>query len=98
MKKITFQGIELEYQTIWEDGGEFGDFPVTYFYQGTVTETRKKWLFFGPKITTVLPREVFKIYADSDSAEHSKEWWRVAIQSKVDLMHRAEELSRGELI
>lgn len=106
MKKIKFQDIEFEYETLWESYGEYGDRPVTIFYMGITRAIRKKWIgakggwglpWKRVKVTEEIPREVFRIYGDSMDTSLSKGWWRDQIQKKIDLMNREEELSRGDL-
>jgi hypothetical protein len=99
MKAITIGERTFEYQTAWISYGDVaGDEPVTIFYSGTKLVTKKKWWLFGPSIQTEVPKEVFRIYADSDDKELSKSWWRKRIEGEIDLLNRKEELEKGELI
>lgn len=78
--------------------GEYGDDYWTEFYEGTIQVTRKKYVIFGESITTEEPRLIFKIYEDCDCPTRSRGWWRERITRELELISRAEELKRGELI
>lgn len=70
----------------------------TIFYEGEETYTEREYVFFGKKITKVRPKEVFKIYANANNPEISKEWWNKSIGAKVAISDRQEELNKGILI
>jgi hypothetical protein len=99
MKTIEVQGRTLQYETLWVRYGEdYGSDPVTVFYEGTQTVSRKRWLLFGPTIESQQPKEVFRIYADTENLDLSKSWWRKQITLKLELLNRKEEIEKGELI
>jgi len=99
MKKITILGEEFEYQ-IEEVDGWYGETAwITCFYKGTTTEAYRKYLFFGEKITKIVPKRVFSVGFDiEDCTEYTKEELRSILERKVKLFHRIEELERGEII
>ena len=98
MKSITIEGRTFHYETYWETYGEdVGGDPVTIFYEGTKIRSRKKYFFCGPLVSWEEPREVFKIYANSESERLTKSWWRQQILEKIELLNRKEEIDRGEL-
>jgi hypothetical protein len=98
MKSVTIGERTFQYQTYWERHGEdIGSDPVTVFYEGTEIRSRKKYRLFGPLITWYEPREVFRIYANSENDQLSKGWWRKQITEKIELLNRKEEIERGEL-
>jgi hypothetical protein len=96
MKTIKVNDIELQYK-VFEDITEYGSSIWTEFYLGTETVTERKYWLFGSLITKEVPKLVFKIYEDAYNISLSKEFWRTAIQKKLDLLYRREELERGEL-
>lgn len=99
MKSITIAGRTFQYETLWVTYGEdIGSDPVTIFYEGTKIVTYRKWWIFGPKLEKEVPREVFRIYADSNDIDLSKSWWFSRISNKVELLNRREEIEKGELI
>lgn len=99
MKKITINGYDLSYQTIWEGGGEYeGNYPITYFYLGEEEITYKKYWLFGPEIKEKRPKKIFQIWADTDNLRLSKTWWREQILKEIELLERNTEIAAGELI
>jgi hypothetical protein len=99
MKEITIQGRTFQYETWWESYGEdVGADPVTIFYDGKQTVNYRKWWIFGPVLQREEPKEVFRIYADSEDAKLSKTWWSDKIRDKIELLNRKEEIEKGELI
>lgn len=97
MKEITLLGVTLQYETTY-DSHELGEEARTDFYMGTTTLTKKKWVFYGPEYKETVPKKVFTIYADSQNVNLSKSWWREKITEKLEVMNRALELEKGELI
>lgn len=97
MKEITINGRTFQYKTIWT-GGEYGKSPETIFYDGTESYVYRKYILFGKKIIGIKPREVFRIYDDSNSKRLTKDWWRTQIEKEIELLDRASELEKGELI
>ena len=78
--------------------GEGVAFYWTEFYEGTVSITRKKYFLFGKKITIEKPKMIFTIYENCNCPRISRGWWRDKIMKELELLNRADELSRGELI
>jgi hypothetical protein len=99
MKEITIQGRTFQYETWWEPYGEgIFDDPVTIFYDGKQTVNYRKWRIFGPVLQREEPKEVFRIYADSEDEKLSKTWWTNKISDRIELLNRKEEIEKGELI
>ena len=97
MKTLTINNRTFEYE-IFHHSSEYGDSAWTEFYEGTMTETHKKYWLFGKKITTIKPIKVFTIWYDIESKNHTKKQVRDWIQRQVDLLNREEEIRRGEII
>lgn len=97
MKELIINSTCLQYQTFY-DASEYGESARTEFYLGTATVTKKKWVFYGPTYEEVVPKKIFTIWADTQDAKLSKEWWRSQIEKNLALLNRAEELAKGELI
>ena len=98
MRSVEIAGRVFEYDTYFISYGEdVCSDPVTFFYEGTETITKRKWILFGPTIEVTQPKLVFKIYADSNNTRLSKEWWREKILNEISLLERSEEIDRGEL-
>jgi hypothetical protein len=99
MKKITINGIDLLYETFC-DSNEYDDYFWTGFYHPTekVQIEERKYVFFGKKTVTEVPKLLFKIYEDSNDQNLSKAWWRKRIENELDLLNREQELENGELI
>lgn len=100
MKEITINGRTLQYKTFWYSMGEYGDCPVTNFYEGIESQIKRTGFLgiFGPKITEEVPKKVFAIDRDSENANLTKSWWKKAIEHKLELLNREGEIERGELI
>jgi|688.fasta_scaffold755203_3 hypothetical protein len=97
METITISGREFQYEIFWYDG-EYGDYAETVFYQGTKTETKHKYLLFGPMITVEAPIQVFKFSGSIKSIDYTKKQLREKLEKKVELIDRQAEIDRGELI
>lgn len=97
METIIISGREFQYEILWYDG-EYGDYAETIFYQGTTTETKRKYLFFGPKITVEVPIQVFKFDGNIKSNRYTKKELKEKLEKKVKLLDRQAEIDRGELI
>jgi hypothetical protein len=89
MKEIQIYGRVLQYEVIDS---------ITIFYEGKESYERKKYFFFGKKITKIRPKEIFRIYNDVNNPNVLKEWWEKAIRISLDVIKRQEEIDRGELI
>lgn len=95
MQTITIDGQTFDYETVWNHGQ---DFPSTHFYQDIETYSYRKYLFFGKVITKTRPKLVFTIYADSKNINLTKGWWLEKIRHEIELLGRAQEIEKGELI
>ena len=100
MKTVEINGREFTYETKWISMGEYGDYPVTIFYEGTTTRLKRNGFLgiFGRLVTEEIPKEVFKIYHDSADERLSKSFWRERIEKEIDLLDRKDQLKRGDLI
>jgi hypothetical protein len=97
MKEININGINLKYQTFY-DACEYGESTRTEFYLGTVVIIKKKWVFYGPTYEEVIPKKIFTIFADTQNANLSRDWWRAQIEKHLTILNRAEEIAKGEII
>ncbi len=97
MKTLTINNRTFEYKLCWHSS-EYGDSEWTEFYEGTITETHKKYWLFGKEITTIKPKKVFTIWKNIESKRHTKKEVRDWVQYEVELLNRAEEIRRGEII
>lgn len=97
MKSITINNRTLQYKT-FHCNSEYGDSTYTRFYEGTTIKTRKKYFFFGPKVTEIVPKHVFTIYEDVNNERLTKDWWKTRILRELELLNRSKELEKGELI
>jgi hypothetical protein len=97
METITISGRDFDYKVVYYDG-EYGDYAETIFYQGSETETHRKFWLFGPIITVEVPIEVFKFDGNIESNHYTKKELRKKLEKKVKLLDRQAEIDRGELI
>ena len=97
--KIIHNGIErnLQYE-VKVYVTEHGDIVWTEFYEGTVTKTRKKYWLFGKIITTDVPKEIFRLNFDVETADRTKRELSAILHRKLELLERQNEIDRGELI
>ena len=91
---ITIAGRTLTFEVFLSD--ESND--RTEFYEGTYTNTYKKWGLFGETITEEIPKCVFTIEEAITNPKKSKEWWQKELTKEVELLDRKEEIERGEFI
>lgn len=98
MKSLEINGRVLQYETI--HSVDLADELVIYteFYEGTEKVTSKKWGFFGKETVEEKPKVIFVIYEDTQDVRLTKRWWRERISLELEILGRAEELERGELI
>ena len=97
MKKITIDGREFEYK-VFRDCNEHGDWEWTEFYQGTEIRKYKRFIFFGKTIKEVVPKLIFEISINIEDSCYTKEDIRKKLSRQVELLNRAEEINRGEII
>ena len=97
---LTIAGRTLTFKVYYISGNRISEpsYPVTYFYEGTYTNTYKKWGLFGETITEELPKLVFTIDEEITNPNKSKEWWEKEILEKIKILDRKEEIERGEFI
>jgi hypothetical protein len=91
---ITIAGRTLTFEVFLSD--ESND--RTEFYEGTYTNTYKKWNFFGETITEEIPKLVFTIEEAITNPKKSKEWWQKELTKEIELLDRKGEIERGEFI
>jgi hypothetical protein len=91
---ITIAGRTLTFEVFLSD--ESND--RTEFYEGTYTNTYKKWGLFGETITEEIPKCVFTICEAITNPKKSKEWWQKELTKEIELLDRKEEIERGEFI
>jgi hypothetical protein len=91
---ITIGGRTLTFEVYLSDES----YDRTVFYEGTYTNTYKKWGLFGETITEELPKYVFTIYEAITNPYKSKEWWEKELLEEIKLLERKEEIERGEFI
>ena len=89
MKTLTINNRTLQY-TLCYHTSEYGHSEWTEFYEGTITETHKKYWLFGKEITTTKPKKVFTIWRNIESKDYTKK--------QVELLDREDEIRRGEII
>lgn len=97
MKKIVIDAQEFEYQ-VFVDCDQDGTYEWTEFYQGTETRTYKRFIFFGKKITEVVPKLIFEVPINIEDSCYTKEDIRKRLSRQVELLKRAEEIKRGEIV
>lgn len=97
LKTLEINGITLQYERLYHNS-EYGESTWYRFYKGTKTETYKKYLFFGKKITVTVPKYVFTIWKDIESSLYTKKQVRGWIEHELELLGRAEEIKKGEII
>lgn len=97
-RKIEIGGRTLRYYIKTNPCGEFDDYLTTIFYEETKVSYRKKYWMFGPTVKVEKPIKLFTIFANADSPNLPKSWWRKQIEGKLELLNRSQELKNGELI
>jgi hypothetical protein len=97
MKELVFRGVTLQY-TVDPVDAEYGYGFVTDFYLGEEEVTRRKYILFGEKITTLQPKFAFRLWMDIEDPVWTKKGIRNAIANKMELMNRRAEIERGEII
>lgn len=97
MKTLTINNRTLQY-TLCYHTSEYGHSEWTEFYEGTITETHKKYWLFGKEITTTKPKKVFTIWRNIESKDYTKKQVRDWIERQVELLDREDEIRRGEII
>lgn len=102
MKELTIEHRgriwNLKYQ-VFNDYDEYnGTYYWTEFYMGTETRTFKRFLFFGETITKTEPKMVFKVWKNIESVGYTKDQIRTSITHELDLLVRADEIAKGEIV
>lgn len=98
MKNITIDGRTFQYKVVWNIS-EYGSAAETDFFEGVERVKVFQFCFWRPAKYKEIPKLVFTVFADIESAEYSKEHVRYMIQKKIDeLYNRPQELLRGEIV
>lgn len=97
MKTLNFNGRELQYELILQEG-DVHDWYSSRFYEGTITTTRKKYLLFGEIITETNPKPIFELMVNIESPHKTKAEIRALISRQLELLDRSGEIERGEII
>lgn len=97
---LTIDGRTLTFKVYRIPGKRISDeyTNITEFYEGTYTNTYKKWFWFGNTITEELPKLVFTINEAIIDPNKSKEWWTEELLKEIKILNRKEEIKRGEFI
>ncbi len=98
MKEIIWGNITLHYKLDSVNVDEYGCHRFTHFYFGVETITRRKFWFFGKKITIAKPKKVFTLDIDIEDPRYTKEYIRHCIRRKMIYLKRGEQINRGEII
>ncbi|MEK6828995.1 MAG: hypothetical protein AABY15_02630 [Nanoarchaeota archaeon] len=103
MKKIEIDGLTLYYEVEYHEGLDNYSYPVTEFYllKGKKEEVKWSWRKFryvktGNMVDNYI--DAFSLGIDIESPSHTKSDVRSMIERRVELLHREEEIKRGELI
>ena len=83
---------------MFESQSEYGSSTWARFYMGNTTRTYRKYWLFGEKITVIEPKYVFTIWRDIESKDYTKKQVRGWIEHELELLNRAEEIRKGEII
>ena len=97
MKTLNVNGRVLQYELFWHSS-EYGTSEWTEFYEGTITETRKKYWLFGKEITNIKPKKVFTIWRNIESPDYTKKQIRALLEHEVEKLDRKKEIENGEII
>lgn len=100
MNQVTVNGRIFQYE-VKAEISEYGDEYRTEFYEGAKPVRRLRWSwkkFWFEGYDTVEPNHVFTIHASAFEKCLTKGWWKKELEHQVELLGRADELERGELI
>lgn len=101
MKPITINGEQWWYKTIVKYY-DFNPYTITSFFRiPTITKKQRKYLeLFGPLVTVEVDNEEadFSIELDVEHPKHTKEKIKKAIDEKLAILKRKEEIKNGEII
>lgn len=103
MKKLEIGGKIFYYKLKRYDCGEYGasDCYETYFFkEGNQTRTIKKYFLWGPNITidNYFDNADFMIDFNIESKFKTREEVKKAIDKKIALLNREEEIKNGKII
>ena len=97
LKTLFVNGQQFEYK-VCSDVSEYDTYSWTEFYRGVEAVTYRKYWLFGEKVTVYKPKFVFKIYHDIENKGYTKAEVRKWIEREVELLNRADEIEKGEII
>lgn len=102
MKKIEISGITLHYKVTWEHS-EYDSYCYTSFFllNGKKPEVKWSWKKLRKVETGVMVDnyiEMFRLPLDVESDSYTKREIREKIGRKIELMGRAKEIQKGEIV
>lgn len=101
MENIIIGNHTFQYK-ICHDETEWGGYEWTDFYYGTYTNTYRKYLLFGPVMTSEKPKLAFKVDIDISSRaltnDEVKRWVMKAYEHWCGLQIRDQLLSEGKFM
>lgn len=97
MKTIKINNRTFEYEVLCSQS-EFDTSWRTEFYDGTETYTKRKYILFGEKQTLVRPKLIFTFYWNIEDVFYTKKQVREKLERQIELLDRAEEIAKGEII
>ena len=101
MKQIEIQGRTFLYEVKRYSGDyDSSGYQITHFYKPTpIIKTRKKYLFWGPEVNYLEYERLLSLeFVDIESPKFTKEQITQKIMREINLLNRAEEIKRGEII
>lgn len=97
MKSINFEGVDYLYKITHSYSDRYSS-SITHFYRGIETVPKWQFLFWKSKKMVIRPKKVFKIDENIESEYVTKDRIRNLIAAQVNLLHRREEIEKGEII
>ncbi len=97
IKDIIINGDKWYYETFYEDH-ESGDYEYTKFYKELKTKWKRKHIFSSKKIEVPDNEAVFTLWFDIEDCRYTKEQVKRAIDNKLELLDRCDQIKRGEII
>jgi len=97
---IIHNGVErkLQYRVVSRHEEYYGNYYVTKFYEGTITHSYKKYLFFGKVIIKTEPKLIFTRYLNIESNEYTKKEIANLLHLNLDKVDRKIEIEKGEIV
>jgi len=101
MDKLKIKGREFLYEIKDYECGDYGAYirHETIFYDlEPEFYIQRKYIIFGPKIEKKRMKELFKVSFSIKDKNMTKTEVRSALERKVELLRRKEQIERGEII